>query len=226
LLTKEYAAQRRTLIDPRRAADSPGERWRGDARLLAGRPGDPGHTTYLCTADAAGNAVSMTQSLGGAFGCGAMVGATGLFLNDFAWWFDLDPASPNLIAPHTAVEQCLAPCMVFQDGQFLLAVGTPGGYGIPQTTSQMLLNLLDFEMDIQEAIEAPRIRIYEGAHVDIEDRVPEAIRADLAARGHALTVLPSYFWGVGGGQGIYRAAPSGAFIGGADPRRDGYAMGW
>jgi gamma-glutamyltranspeptidase/glutathione hydrolase len=116
--------------------------------------------------------------------------------------------------------------MVFRDGQFLAAIGTPGGHGIPQTTGQMLLNLLDFEMNIQEAIEAPRVRIFQGTHVDIEDRVPESVRADLAARGHSLTVLPPFFWGVGGGQGVCRAAENGSFTGGADPRRDGYAMGW
>ena len=226
LLSKEYAAQRRDVIDRRRAADSPGERWSGAGSLVAGRPGDPGHTTYLCTSDRAGSVVSMTQSLGNAFGCGAIAGETGLFLNDFAWWFDLEPGSPNRIAPNTPVEQCLSPCMVFKDGQFLMAIGTPGGHGIPQTTSQMLLNVLDFGMSVQEAIEAPRIRVFEGIHVDIENRVPEGVRVELEALGHSLTVLPAFHWGVGGGQALYQVPESGAFIGGADPRRDGYTMGW
>jgi gamma-glutamyltranspeptidase/glutathione hydrolase len=226
LLSKPYAATRRGLIDLERAADGPGERWRGDGSLMAGRPGDPGHTTYLCAADEAGNVVSMTQSLGNAFGCGAIAGDTGLFLNDFAWWFDLDPDSPNRIAPNTPVEQCLSPCMIFVDEQFLMAIGTPGGHGIPQTTSQMLLNALDFGMNVQEAIEAPRIRVFAGKHVDIEDRVPEPVRDELAGLGHSLTVLPSFHWGVGGGQGISRSLQSGALVGGADPRRDGYVMGW
>ena len=81
----------------------------------------------------------MTQSLGNAFGCGAIAGETGLFLNDFAWWFDLEAGSPNQIAQNRPVEQCLSPCMVFNNGQLLMAIGTPGGHGIPQTTSQMLL---------------------------------------------------------------------------------------
>jgi gamma-glutamyltranspeptidase/glutathione hydrolase len=226
LLSKPYAATRRDLIDPRTTAESPGERWRGSGALAAGRPGDPGHTTYLCAADGEGNVVSMTQSLGNAFGCGAIAGETGLFLNDFAWWFDLDPGSPNRIAPNTPVEQCLSPCMVFASGQFRMAIGTPGGHGIPQTTSQMLLNALDFGMNVQEAIEAPRIRVFEGRHVDIEDRVPGDVRAELTALGHSLTVLPPFHWGVGGGQGIYHFPEGGAFAGGADPRRDGYVMGW
>ena len=87
-----------------------------------------------------------------------------------------------------------------------MAIGTPGGHGIPQTTSQMLLNVLDFGMSVQEAIEAPRVRVFEGTHVDIEDRVPADVRAKLEALGHALTVLPAFHWGVGGGQGVYRVA--------------------
>jgi gamma-glutamyltranspeptidase/glutathione hydrolase len=226
LLSKDYAARRRTLIDRQRAAVSPGERWNGAASLVAGRPGGSGLTTYLCASDNAGNVVSMTQSLGNPFGCGAIAGDTGLFLNDFAWWFDLSPGSPNRLAPNTPVEQCLSPCMVFQNGEFLMAIGTPGGHGIPQTTSQMLLNTLGFGMSVQEAIEAPRIRVFSETHVDIESRVPERVRRDLERIGHALTVLPPFHWGVGGGQGLYRFPDSGAFMGGADPRREGYVMGW
>lgn len=226
LLSKDYAARRRALIDRQRAAISAGERWNASAPLTAGRPGGSGLTTYLCAADGAGNVVSMTQSLGNPFGCGAIAGDTGLFLNDFAWWFDLSLGSPNRLAPNTPVEQCLSPCMVFQDGEFLMAIGTPGGHGIPQTTSQMLLNTLDFGMSVQEAIEAPRIRVFSETHVDIESRVPESVRTELKGFGHALTVLPPFHWGVGGGQGLYRFPESGAFMGGADPRREGYVMGW
>jgi gamma-glutamyltranspeptidase/glutathione hydrolase len=226
LLSKEYATQRRDLISSQHASNSPGERWSSSGSLVAGVAGDPGHTTYLCAADSAGNVVSMTQSLGNAFGCGAIAGETGLFLNDFAWWFDLESGSPNRIAPNEPVEQCLSPCMVFHSGEFLMAIGTPGGHGIPQTTSQMLLNVLDFGMSVQEAIEAPRVRVFEGTHVDIENRVPADVRAKLETLRHSVTVLPPFHWGVGGGQGLYRVPESGAFIGGADPRRDGYAMGW
>lgn len=226
LLAKDYAAQRRDLIDRRRATASPGERWSGMGEIVAGRPGDPGHTTYLCAVDSAGNAVSMTQSLGNAFGCGAVAGNTGLFLNDFAWWFDLASGSPNRLQPDVPVEQCLSPCMVFDDGRLTMTIGTPGGHGIPQTSSQMLLNVLEFGLEIQEAIEAPRVRVFGGNHVDIESRVEPRVRAELEDFGHKLTELPPFFWGVGGGQGIRIDRESGAFIGGADPRRDGYVLGW
>lgn len=226
LLTPEYAGRRRMLIDDRRVASSPGERWSGSGAILPGPLGDPGHTTYLCAIDSAGNAVSMTQSLGNAFGCGVIAGNTGLFLNDFAWWFDLNPESPAHLAPSTPVEQCLSPCMVLQGGELMMTIGTPGGHGIPQTTSQMLLNVLEFGMEIQDAIEAPRVRVFSGSHVDIEDRVDPDVRATLTRLGHSLTVLPPFFWGVGGGQGIRVVPDSGALVGGADPRRDGYVMGW
>jgi gamma-glutamyltranspeptidase / glutathione hydrolase len=227
LLSQQYAAQRARLIDPRRAAPSPGERWVGDSgALVAGRPADPGHTTFLCAMDRDGNAVSLTHSLGNNFGCGAVAGETGLLLNDFAWWFDLDTESPNVLAPNKPVEQCLSPCQVFRDGELRYAIGTPGGHGILQTTTQMLVNLMDFEMNVQEAIEAPRIRAFQETHIDVEERIPAHVRGDLEDRGHVVTVLPPYFWGVGGGHGIARDPSSGAYSGGADPRREGYALGW
>lgn len=226
LLQKSYAAERRKLIDSRRAAHSPGERWSRTADLLAGRPNDPGLTTFLCAADRDGTTVALTQSLGNAFGCGAVAGSTGLLLNDFAWWFDLDADSPNRIAPSKPVEQCLSPCLVFGEDGLVLAIGTPGGHGIPQTTAQLLLNMLDFGMNVQEAIEAPRIRLFADTSMDVEERIPAEVRDDLAARGHHVSLLPAYHWGVGGGHGITRFPDSGAFMGGADPRREGYALGW
>jgi len=81
-------------------------------------------------------------------------------------------------------------------------------------------------MNIQEAIEAPRVRVYRDLTVDAEARIPAPVREALAARGHAVRELPEWSWVVGGGQGIYRDPESGALMGGADPRRDGYALAW
>jgi gamma-glutamyltranspeptidase/glutathione hydrolase len=120
----------------------------------------------------------------------------------------------------------MAPVQVFRDGSLVAALGTPGSYGIPQTTTQMLLNLLVYEMDIQEAIEAPRVRVYTDRTVDAEARIPVDVRAALEARGHVLRLLPEYSWVVGGGQGVTRDPATGTLAGGADPRRDGYAIGW
>ena len=88
----------------------------------------------------------------------------------------------------------------------------------------MLLNVLEFGMNVQEAIEAPRIRVYRDRLLDAEARIPEATRAGLGRRGHQVNVLDDWSWVVGGGQGIARDPESGALMAGADPRRDGYAL--
>jgi gamma-glutamyltranspeptidase/glutathione hydrolase len=141
-------------------------------------------------------------------------------------WNDLDPRSPNALAPHRKVETRMAPVQIFRAGRLLLAIGTPGSYGIPQTTTQMILNALEFGMDVQEAIEAPRVRVYADRTVDAEARIPVPVREALAVRGHVIRALPEWSWVVGGGQGVWVDPDSAALAGGADPRRDGYAMGW
>ena len=112
-------------------------------------------------------------------------------------------------------------------GRLLLAIGTPGSYGIPQTIAQMLVNVLDFDLNVQAAIEAPRLRLGEtaGLGVMIERRVTSATIADLAARGHELQVIGDWDILVGGGHGVAIDPATGLITGGADPRRDGAAFG-
>ncbi len=231
LLSKDYARAQRARIDPGRAAVSGGERYSADVPAGAVSPGDPygyqrEHTTHLSVVDGEGNAASITQTLGSPLGSGFIAGDTGILLNNLLMWNDLDPKSPNALLPHRPVETRMAPVQVFRKGVLLLAIGTPGSYGIPQTTTQMLLNVLEHGMNIQEAIEAPRVRVYADRAVDVESRIPAEVRAALAARGHVIRELPEWSWVVGGGQGVWRDPESGALAGGADPRRDGYAMGW
>jgi len=231
LLSKAYAAAQRARIDPKRAAISGGERYTADVPAGAVGPGDPygyqrEHTTHFSAVDGEGNAASITQTLGSPFGSGFIADDTGILLNNLLMWNDLDPKSPNVLAPHRKVETRMAPVQVFREGGLIAALGTPGSYGIPQTTTQMLLNLLVYGMDIQEAIEAPRVRVYVDRTVDAEARIPADVRAALEARGHVIRVLPDYSWVVGGGQGVTRDPAIGTLAGGADPRRDGYAMGW
>ena len=231
LLSKAYAAAQRTRIDPARAAVSGGERYAATAPPGSVGPGDPygyqrEHTTHFSVIDGDGNAASITQTLGSPFGSGFLAADTGILLNNLLMWNDLDPKSPNVLAPHRKVETRMAPVQVFRDGSLVAALGTPGSYGIPQTTTQMLLNLLVYGMDIQEAIEAPRVRVYTDRTVDAEARIPVDVRAALEARGHVLRLLPEYSWVVGGGQGVTRDPATGTLAGGADPRRDGYAIGW
>jgi gamma-glutamyltranspeptidase/glutathione hydrolase len=231
LLSKDYARQRRALIDPRRAAYSGGERYTSRKQ-----PGEilPGSfesvmresTTHFATADAAGWAVSCTQTLGGGFGSGVVHGTTGLALNNFAHWFDDDPESPNVIAPNKRVEMCLAPSQTWRDGELFLTIGTPGSFGIMQTTPQMMLNVLDYEFSVQAAIEAPRFRTITGYELPIEGRVADDVIGELRRRGHAVEVLDPWTPFVGGGQGILVDPDSGTYMAGADPRRDGYALAY
>ncbi len=233
LLSKAYAASQRARIDLARAASVVGERplsvWPGDV-LRAGVPAPytDGMTTHLAAADAEGNVVTLTQTLGNAFGCGMAVADTGILLNNMALWFEIDPdsESPNRIAPGKRVEFCLAPMQVLKDGMFRLSLGTPGSYGILQTTVQMLMAMVDFDMNIQAAIEAPRFRTFDGRRVELEDRFSAPAQQALRDRGHRVELIGDWSPSVGGGQGIARDPDSGVWQGGADPRRDGYAVGW
>jgi gamma-glutamyltranspeptidase/glutathione hydrolase len=120
----------------------------------------------------------------------------------------------------------MSPTQVFKDGKLCLAIGTPGSYGIPQTTAQMLLNIMVFGMNIQEAIEAPRFRVMAEKEVVLEDRVDDAVRSELTKRGHQLTLPGDWSITVGGGQGIVIDPETQVMMAGADPRRDSYAMGF
>jgi gamma-glutamyltranspeptidase/glutathione hydrolase len=183
-------------------------------------------TTHFDVVDGEGNAVGVTQSLGDGFGSGVMLGDTGMMLNNFNYWFDLHPDSANVIAPRKKIEMCMAPAMISRGDELFMAIGTPGSFGILETTPQMISNVIDHGFSIQAAIEAPRVRTYEGTTVEIEARVPKTVRDELIALGHAPRVIDDYSFLVGGGHGIMVDPDSKALMGGADPRRDGYALGW
>ena len=241
LLSKKYADSQRARIDAKRAAVSEGERHTRERlpnQITEGRPSTregyapsdfpakfaDEHTTHFACADAAGTVVSVTQTLGVPFGSGFAIPGTGLVLNNILKWMDLDPASPNVVRAGRKAGTMMSPTQVFRDGAFALSIGTPGSYGILQTTAQMLLNVLEFGMNVQEAIEAPRVRVYRDRLVDAEARITPEVRAGLAARGHQVNEIGDWSWIVGGGQGLMRDAASGALMAGADPRRDGYAV--
>lgn len=228
LLSGEYCAERRRLIDPTRASKIVGERYARTTEVGLRGHGDPllrESTTHFDVVDGEGNAVSCTQSLGG-FGCGVVVEGTGILLNNFMHWFDLDADSPNVVGPRKKNEMCLSPGMIWRDGKLFACIGTPGSYGIMETTPQFMINLMDFGMTVQAAIEAPRVRPQEMNRVIVEGRIPAEVRAALAARGHAVDPQPEWSALFGGAQGITVDPESGGLAGGADPRRDGYAIGW
>jgi gamma-glutamyltranspeptidase / glutathione hydrolase len=229
LLSKAYARSQRARIRSDRAAVSEGERFNPDrlaGQIPEGHPADfmNEQTTHFACADRTGTVVSVTQTLGVPFGSGFAVPGTGIVLNNILKWMDLQPESPNLLRPGRKAGTMMSPTQVFRDGMFVMSIGTPGSYGILQTTTQMLVNALDFGLNVQEAIEAPRVRIYRDRLVDAEARIPALILDGLRERDHQINVIDDWSWIVGGGQGIMRDPESGALMAGADPRRDGYAL--
>lgn len=231
LLSDDYATERARAIDMRTAAAVMGEHYSDQVPPGAISSGlsqevEGGMTTHFAIADSDGNVVSITQTLGGAFGAAVTMDDTGIFPNNMAYWFDLEARSPNRIGPGKKVDFVLAPTQTFSGGRFFLSMGTPGSWGIMQTTPQMLVNVLDHGMTVQQAIDAPRFRVYEGKRVEMEDRFPSSLRTDLEQRGHDIDLVESWSMNVGGGQAIAYDHKTGVFHGGADPRRDGVAIGY
>jgi gamma-glutamyltranspeptidase/glutathione hydrolase len=231
LLSDAYIAERRKLINHQLASHSEGERWRGAAAAAPVKPGSiDGLTTHLTAVDKDGNVASITQSLGNGFGSGMFVPGTGVALNSFAYWCEIDPTcpTPNLMAPGKRWAACMAPVHVFRDGgrRFWFSIATPGSYGILHTTLQMLLNVVEFGADCQAAIEAPRFRLYEETRMQIESRVGPDVLGALTRRGHHLEIIGDLNYVVGGGQSVMIDPESGARLAGADPRRDGYALAY
>jgi len=227
LLSAAHAAELRRKIDLKTAGPLPAERFSESYRDTENW-WRHGLTTHFATADGEGNVVTITQTLGNAFGAGVIPDETGILLNNMSLWFDTDPRSvtPNLIGPRKRVDFCVAPCQVARDGRLVLSVGTPGSYGIMQTTAQILHHFIDAGMNIQEAIEAPRFRLLESGVLNFERRFPEVLLEGLNARGHqAMPLAQGWSRLVGGAHGIHIRA-DGAYFGGADPRRDGIALGF
>jgi gamma-glutamyltranspeptidase/glutathione hydrolase len=181
------------------------------------------YTTSLSTADAEGNMVCITQSLGSIYGSGVVIPGTGVCMNNFLNWGDLDPASPNHLRAGERMAMCLAPSISTRAGAPVLALGTPGSYGILHTQVQAMVQHLDFGLPLQQAIEAPRARLWDGRRVSLESRVGPEVVAQLAALGHDVQPTDPWTRKVGGMQAIARCPATGVLTGAADPRRDGYA---
>jgi gamma-glutamyltranspeptidase / glutathione hydrolase len=229
-LTPEYIASQHSRIDWQTAARGMGERF-GDVSPDTVKPGRPSrsngeHTTHFAVADADGMAVNVTQSIGSVLGSGFMAGETGILMNNFLDWTDLDASSPNHLQPGKPMENCMAPVHIYVDGAFCSTIGTPGSWGILQTTPQMIVNAFVHGMNIQEAIEQPRIRFMGNKRVVAEERIPAVVLDELERRGHDIARSGALTYSVGGGHATLRDSATGVLSAGADPRRDGYAMGW
>jgi gamma-glutamyltranspeptidase / glutathione hydrolase len=190
-------------------------------------------TTHLAAVDASGLAVNITHSLGHGFGSGVVVPGTGVCLNNAMHWFSLTPGHPNLVAPGKTHEWPIAPLHLHRNGQFWGTIGTPGSYGILVTTVQVLVHLIDFGLNLQDAIAAPRFRWIDDVGnplpartMRMESRVPEETRGALLTRGYGIELLGPWSMRVGGAQGTLMDHETGWIAGAADPRRNGYAIGW
>jgi gamma-glutamyltranspeptidase/glutathione hydrolase len=247
LLSKDYAAERRKLIDPAKASLElrPGtpEKFTASATALD-RPvhavldGDARHegdTSYIAVIDKDHNMVSFEPSLHESFGTGVVMGDTGLIFNCRGDYYSLVRGEANALEPGKRPRSTLQSTLIMKDGQPYAILGSPGGDDQVMRTMQTLINMIDFGMNIQQAIESPRWSsrafpaspfphtMYPG-DLSVEGRIPEATRQALISRGHKLRVARP--WSIGSNAGIVVDVNTGVLSAGADPRVDAYAWAW
>lgn len=239
LLSKNYAAEQRARIDLTRAMPH-----------FTGEMQKDGDTMYLCTADGQGNVVSLIQSLYMGIGSGLVGGETGIALHNRGSYFSLDPRHVNYLQPGKRTMHTLMPGMVLRDGQPHMAIGTMGGDAQPQIHVQLLTAMLDFGLNPQQAISAPRWQsgrayleeradhlpgqggVDEHLHpgivemVQMESRFPARTTESLAQLGHHIHMLDAWDSAVGHAQAIVLHPENQLFAGAADPRCDGLALGY
>ena len=191
-------------------------------------------TTSLSAVDQWGNSVVIIQTHGGGFGSGYVAGNTGLIFNSSLDWMSKTPGLANSIEPGKGVGWCIGGMMQFhKNGKPELVVGSPGSFGILQSVPQVAMNVVDFGMNIQDAISAPRFRWKDelgsvpAKEIIMETRMGEEVLQKLTQMGYNLdTSLGDWSMTVGGAQGITLDHKTGWIMGGADPRRNGYSVGW
>ncbi len=217
LLSSSYTEKQRRRINGERAGK----------KVAAGIPETEGDTVYLATGDAEGNSVSFINSLYQAFGSGIVVDGTGICLQNRGALFSLEEGHRNALQPHKRPYHTIIPGMVCKDGGLYLTFGVMGGFMQPQGHVQLLLNIIDFGMDVQAALDAPRFRYYrQGDTCAFEPGISPAVLAELADKGHRIVAADDpYSADFGGGQAIVRHCTSRALIAGSDPRKDGCASG-
>lgn len=181
-------------------------------------------TTYLTAVDREGNIVSLIQSNAGAFGTGLVAPGTGFVLQNRGTGFTLEPGRPNSLAPRKRPFHTIIPALLSRGG-VTIGFGIMGGLNQPQAHAQFVSNVVDFGMDIQEALDAARFTkpTFNGCDVLIESRVPEAVRAKLKEKGHAVETVDAYSQKMGRGNAVM-VDSHGIKYGASDPRADGQAV--
>jgi gamma-glutamyltranspeptidase/glutathione hydrolase len=216
MLSKEYAAARAKLIDMDHA----------NCDVAPGAPvPSAGDTTYLSVVDHEGNMVSFIESNYAEFGSGLVADGTGFVLHDRGALFSLDPASPNAIAGHKRPLHTIIPAFMEKD-QVRIAFGIMGGWNQAQAHAQFVSHIVDFNQNIQAALETARFTkpTFTGCDVLLENRVPGNVKSELEAKGHKITMHNGYSDVFGGGQAVMRDYAAGVNYGASDPRKDGAAI--
>jgi len=218
LASKQYARSQFKRIDMDHAEQryTPGDPW----------PMEGDSTTHFSIIDEKGNMVASTKSINHFFASGITAPGTGVMMNDMMDDFDKRPGQINSIAPGKKPLSSMSPIIMLKNGKPFASLGSPGGKRIITTMALLISNLIDFNMPIQPAIEAPRFNNYEVGALKIESRVPEDIRTILEQKGHELSVRKDFDLYFGGAQGIIIDQKTGVMYGGGDPRRDGKAIGY
>jgi gamma-glutamyltranspeptidase / glutathione hydrolase len=245
LLSKDYARERRKLIDPAKASlelrpGSPEKLVAGAAEypwhvVLDGDADFNGDTSYIGIVDKDRNMVSFEPSLHSVFGTGVVMGNTGIIFNCRGDYYSLVRGEANALEPGKRPRSTLQSTLVMKDGQPFMITGSPGGDDQVMITLQTLVNVIDFGMNVQQAIEAPRWSTHsfpsspfphtmDPGAMAVEERIPEATQKELIARGHKLQVAPP--WSLASSAAIIIDAKTGVLSAGADPRVEAYAWAW
>jgi gamma-glutamyltranspeptidase/glutathione hydrolase len=225
LLSKEYAAERRKLIKMDRAAQ----------QQPAGEPPEHGDTTYISVADANGMMVSLIQSTYWEFGSGLVPDGLGFALQNRGVAFNFEKKHANVYEPNKRPFHTIIPAFVLKDGKPVFSFGVMGGFVQPQGHVQILVNMIDFGMNVQEAGDAARFVhsgssqptgevMRDGGTLELEAGVPAKVVEALRARGHSVVHGEQPY--VGGYQGIWRDPVNGVYHGASEMRFDGAAMGY
>ncbi len=216
LLSKEYAKECGNRIDPNKAMLPSGPSTR------AGRS----DTVFVTAVDQEGNAVSFISSIYEHFGSLMVVDGTGIVLQNRGKSFTLNPDHPNRIEPHKRPMHTIIPGMVCKDGRFLMSFGVMGGDMQPQGHAQLLMNLIDFKMNLQEAVDAPRVRHIRNRDVYLEEGISGKTASGLREKGHRIIRVSPPVNQVGGGQAICLDRSQNVLLGASDRRKDGLALGF
>ena len=214
LLSPGYLRGLHDTIDPARAMDLPRA---GEAALPVHRD-----TTYLCVVDRDGNACSFINSLFKSFGSGILAEESGVMLQNRGAGFVVQRGHPNCIAPDKRPMHTIIPGLLTRDGEAVMPFGVMGGHFQPMGQTLFLTNLLEYGLDVQQALDLPRVFPY-GGKLEVERGVPQAVVDRLARLGHAPTGVERPH---GGGQAIWIDRARGTLVGGSDPRKDGMALGY